>query len=280
MAYISYEAHRAEYKQLWDTMKIIRDASELQRVSNKIIQYKDVYQKVEKDTGVPWQMVGVIHLREAGEQDIGRWRGVLHNGEMIVGTNKKTRLVPAGRGPFATWHEAAVHALTEKGFCAIKQWPIERMLWAMEPYNGYGYRNKGLRSPYIWASTNHQQSGKYVADHVFDSTVMDTQVGCAAQLKYLGVGTSSKAAETTAATGTITTGVIAAFTFPHYAIPILIGAAVVALGVWLLMKKLKNKDNSNVKEDMGHTDLPIQVGQETMGQAGTLGGQMGTGTKD
>src|SRR5262249_54559480 len=67
-------------------------------------------------------------------------------------------------------------------------WPVSRMLWALEPYNGYGYRNKGLRSPYLWASTNHQQRGKYVRDRVFDPRVMDEQVGCAAQLKYLGVG--------------------------------------------------------------------------------------------
>jgi hypothetical protein len=79
------------------------------------------------------------------------------------------------------------------------------MLWALEPFNGYGYRNKNLRSPYIWASTNHQQKGKYVADGVFSYDVMDTQVGCAAVLKYLGVGKPSVTGPVagTAATGGI-----------------------------------------------------------------------------
>ena len=187
MAY-TYQQLTPEYQQLWDTMKIVRDAPELNRVATKIQLHKPVYERVEKATGVPWRLVAVIHLREAGEQDIGHWQCVLHNGEHIVGTGQKTTLVPEGCGPFATWHDAAVHALKQKGFDKIKEWPIPRMLWALEPYNGYGYRNKGLRSPYLWASTNHQQRGKYIRDRVFDPTVMDEQVGCAAQLKYLGVG--------------------------------------------------------------------------------------------
>jgi lysozyme family protein len=184
----TYQQLAPEYQQLWDTMKIVRDAAELNRVATKIQLHKAVYVQVENATGVPWQMIAVIHLREAGELDIGRWQCVLHNGEHIVATGRKTTLVPEGCGPFATWHDAAVHALKQKGFNKIKSWPISRTLWALEPYNGYGYRNKGLRSPYLWASTNHQQRGKYVRDRVFDPTIMDEQVGCAAQLKYLGVG--------------------------------------------------------------------------------------------
>lgn len=188
MSYISFETHGAEYKQLWDTMHVIRDDKELTRLSNKIKLSEEMYRKVQTLTGVPWQMVAVIHEREAGEQDIGRWLCVLHNGEKIVGTDKKTHLVPAGRGPFHDWVSAAVDALQLQGFDKYNDWSIARVLWALEPFNGYGYRNKGLRSPYIWASTNHQQLGKYVRDGVFDASVMDSQIGCAALLKYLNFG--------------------------------------------------------------------------------------------
>lgn len=214
MAY-SFERLGPEYKQLWDTMHIIRDDAELTRVSNKIIKYKSVYQEVEKATGVPWQMIGVIHEREAGEQDIGRFKGVLHNGELIVGTGRKTRLVPARRGPFDTWFDAAVDALKLEGFDKIKEWPVERILWALEPYNGYGYRNgphsNGIHyppmlSPYIWASTNHQQRGKYVSDGNFDPNVMDTQVGCAALLRYCGVGAKTISIPTQTAGGAVVVG--------------------------------------------------------------------------
>ena len=186
--YISFEKYGPEYQQLWDTMRIIRDAAELQRLSDKIKAHKDTYHTVELRTNVPWQMVAVIHVREAGEQDIGKWKCVLHNGERIIGTGQQTRLVPRGRGPFDDWISAAVDALQLQGFLQYHDWTVARVLWALEPFNGYGYRNKGLRSPYLWASTNHQQLGKYIADGVFDATVMDKQIGCAALLKYLEFG--------------------------------------------------------------------------------------------
>ncbi len=183
-----YEELAPEYQKLWDTMKVIRDAKQLDVMATKVKQHKSKYEEVQKETGVPWQLVAVIHIREAGLQDVGVFKGVLHNGQRIVGTGKKTTIVPAGRGPFKTWKEAAIDALKLKGFDKIKEWPVSRMLWALEPYNGYGYRYRGLPSPYLWASTNHQKPGKFVRDHVFDATVVDTQMGAAAMLKFLGVG--------------------------------------------------------------------------------------------
>jgi lysozyme family protein len=188
MAYISFEKYGPEYQSLWDTMHVIRDDKELQRLSDKIKLSEQMYRSVGI---VPWQMVAVIHVREAGEQDIGRWKCCLHNGEKIIGTDQKTHLVPAGRGPFHDWTSAAIDALRLQGFDKYTDWTVARVLWALEPFNGYGYRNKGLRSPYLWASTNHQQLGKYVADGVFDAHVMDSQIGCAALLKYLDFGGST-----------------------------------------------------------------------------------------
>jgi lysozyme family protein len=235
-----YITFAPEYKRLWGTMRIIRDTTQLQRLSDKIKKHRAVYERVEKDTGVPWQMVAVIHVREAGEQDIGRWTGVLHNGEDIVGTGRVTRLVPANRGPFSTWHESAVDALTMPGknFDKIKEWPIERVLAELEPFNGYGYRNKGLRSPYIWASTNHQQLGKYVRDGVFDPTVMDSQIGCAALLKYLEFGGKSRVNIPPEA-GPVVVGTGLAVAFPEY-LPYIIAAGIlIAAGIFIYRKFIK-----------------------------------------
>ena len=49
MAY-TYQQLAPEYQQLWDTMKIIRDAAELNRVATKIQLHKAVYERVEKRT--------------------------------------------------------------------------------------------------------------------------------------------------------------------------------------------------------------------------------------
>lgn len=190
MAYISFDKYGSEYQQLWDTMHVIRDDKELSRLATKLIANSIEYVRVENELGIPWQMVAVIHVREAGEQDVGKWQCVLHNGERIVGTGRKTVLVPANRGPFSSWVSAAVDALRIQGFDKYSDWSVARVLWALEPFNGYGYRNKGLRSPYLWASTNHQQLGKYIRDGVFDANVMDSQIGCAALLKYLEFGGS------------------------------------------------------------------------------------------
>jgi lysozyme family protein len=224
MAKYTYEQLKDEYQTLWNSMKIIRDTSSLHNVETKVNLYKETYKAVERSTGVPWQLVAVIHIREAGLSDVGVFKGVLHNGEKIVNTGRKTRIVPANRGPFSTWHDAAVDALKLKGFDKIKQWPVSRMLWALEPYNGYGYRNKGLRSPYLWASTNHQQRGKYVADHVFDPNAIDSQMGAAAMLKYLGIGSAPMIPPETAIL--IGTTVGAAY-FENYLVPIIIGGGLI-----------------------------------------------------
>ncbi len=49
----------------------------------------------------------------------------------------------------------------------------------LEQYNGLGYFNRGLPSPYIWSGTDQYIKGKYVADRVFDPNVVDKQLGCA-----------------------------------------------------------------------------------------------------
>jgi lysozyme family protein len=217
---LAFEKHAPEMQKLWDTMRIIQDASSLHNTATKIKQYQHVYEAVEKVTGVPWQLVACKHVREAGSADIGVWKGVLHNGQKIVGTNKKTTIVPKGMGPFnkyptdlENWKDAAVHALKRMGFDKVTDWTPGKMCAAAETFNGYGYRNKGLRSPYVWGSTNHEQLGKYIRDHVFDPSVEDTQVGVAALLKFLGVGQKSSVAKTVTKTtvgGTAAGGAVVA----------------------------------------------------------------------
>jgi hypothetical protein len=105
--------------------------------------------------------------------------GVLHNGEKIIGTGRKTRLVPRGKGPFDSWEQAAIHALRMKNLHKIKDWSDGRVCFELERYNGWGYqgRGKSKRSPYLWAGTNHQKAGKYVADGKYSSKAWDRQLG-------------------------------------------------------------------------------------------------------
>jgi len=132
------------------------------------------YQAVSAKTGVPWFVIAVIHERESSQD----WTGSLAQGDPW---NRVSVHVPAGRGPFKSWEEAAVDALVNCAPYAArnKDWSIGGLLTMLEQYNGVGYANKGRPSPYIWSGTDQYVSGKYVRDGVYDPSGVDKQLGCA-----------------------------------------------------------------------------------------------------
>jgi len=132
------------------------------------------YVAVAKKTGVPWWFIAVAHERESSQN----WKGSLAQGDPW---DKVSVHVPAGRGPFKSWEDAAVDALTNCGPFAArnKDWTIGGTLTMLEQYNGLGYFKRGLPSPYVWSGTDQYKSGKYVRDGVFDPNAVDKQLGCA-----------------------------------------------------------------------------------------------------
>lgn len=166
----------------WNVAKFTRSTN-INAVAENISRSRARYEAVSKATGVPWDVIGVIHYRESS----GNFAGVLHNGQKIIGKGTKTTLVPKGRGPFSTWEEAAIDALMN---CAPyagknKDWSIAGTLDILERYNGLGYRKKGLPSPYLWAGTDQYKIGKYVADGKYDPEHVDKQLGVAPILMKL-----------------------------------------------------------------------------------------------
>jgi len=166
----------------WKFAKFTR-SSEINAQAAKIASKRSRYEAVSKATGVPWDVIGVIHYREAS----GSFDGVLHNGQKIIGKGTKTTIVPKGRGPFSTWEEAAIDALVTAPPYAAKNtdWSIGGTLDLLEKYNGLGYRKNGLPSPYLWAGTNQYVKGKYVADGKYDPNHVDKQLGVAPILMKL-----------------------------------------------------------------------------------------------
>jgi lysozyme family protein len=168
-------ALQPEYARLWQAMTIHPSIlAELAAVAHKLIAAKPRYQSVEKATTVPWPIIAVIHERECGAD----FRCVLHNGERILGTGRKTTLVPKGRGPFATWEAAAEDALALDHLTAVRDWSIAHACYMLELYNGFGYRAHGVHSPYLWSGSNNYTRGKFVADGRFDAGAEDKQLGC------------------------------------------------------------------------------------------------------
>lgn len=177
MSSFSYGSKWPEYRAQWNAMEALDDEwrAQYKALGLEALSYKPRYQGVEVGTGVPWMMIAAIHMREASF-DFDTYLG---NGEPL---DQVTTLVPAGRGPFDSWEEGAIDALTYDGLTEVTDWRLEKMLFYCEKYNGTGYHSKGLPSPYVWAGTTIQEPGKYVADGKFDDDYWDTQPGCAGLL--------------------------------------------------------------------------------------------------
>lgn len=142
---------------------------------------KQAYEAISQQTLVPWFVIAVIHYRECGLNFMGN----LANGDPW---NHVTHHVPRGRGPFKSFHDAAVDALANCAPFAAKwkDWSAGGTLTLLELYNGVGYEDfHHESSPYVWGATNHEEWGKYVADGHWSSHVWDTQIGCAALLKSM-----------------------------------------------------------------------------------------------
>jgi lysozyme family protein len=167
-------ALKAANVERWQNAKTVRDCS---AAAKGLVAAKPRYQAVEAKTGVPWFVIAVIHERESGQN----WFASLAQGDPW---NRVSVHVPAGRGPFRSWEDAATDALAD---CAPylarnHDWSIGGTLTKLEEYNGLGYAARCVPSPYLWAGTNQYRSGKYVRDGVYDASAIDGQPGCAGLL--------------------------------------------------------------------------------------------------
>lgn len=87
-----------------------------------------------------------------------------------------SRHVPARRGPYKSWADAAIDTYSREGLTGI-DWTWPRFCYEGEMFNGFGYRAYGIHTPYDWAGTNDYTSGKFVADGKFSGSVVDQQLG-------------------------------------------------------------------------------------------------------
>lgn len=173
----------------WQAMQIRPSLiPSLDRVARRLVapSAKTRYQEVAAATRVPWFIIAVIHEREASQS----WAANIAQGDPW---NAVSRHVPKGRGPFSSWKDAALDALINCAPYAARwnNWTAGGALTLLEHYNGLGYANRGMPSPYIWASSDQYSKGKYVADGVFDPDAVDRQLGCAALIARMAALDSS-----------------------------------------------------------------------------------------
>ena len=166
------------YLYLWSKAQLNEEPlvkKKLMLYSSKVIANIKRYQFIQKETGVPWQVVAGIHGLEASFN----FNSYLHNGDKL---GIKTTHVPKGIGPLFTWEASAIDVLHRRHVEKIKHWSIPVCLKFCEAYNGLGVLNKHpeTNSPYLWSFTNLYTKGKYVADGKYDPNAVSKQVGVAA----------------------------------------------------------------------------------------------------
>lgn len=189
-----------KHEKLWETAQLRPEYRKfIDQVIDKVIDRKHRYETVANamGNGMPWWAVMNWHIMEAGHKQ-NPFLFHLHCGDPLTA---RTVNVPRGRpkanpgngskppsvtNPY-TWEESALDCLINVcKFQSIKDWSIGNYLWISEKFNGLGYHNKKINTPYVWSYTNHYGEppniGKYVADSKFDPKAISKQAGCAAYI--------------------------------------------------------------------------------------------------
>lgn len=237
------------YAKQWDHMEVrsSKQAS-FNQIAKRLIAAKDRYVTVQNQTGVPWYVIALIHEREASQN----FNTQLGQGDPL---SRVSTHVPRGMGPYVgsnAWERAAKDALHLDKLDQVTDWRLEKCLYYLELYNGWGYHSHGVPSAYVWAGSTVYSSGKYVADGVWSSSAVDTQAGCAPLLKcMMALDSSIKPIRETsgvsikpehAAPGAVIVGGAAAVNhYPHLALYIIPAIVVVSVLVWLGIRWYKNK---------------------------------------
>ena len=161
----------------------VRDLKDqISETLDRITAHSNQYIGAEEICGVPWWFIAVIHQLESS----GDFTKHLHNGDPLTA---RTVNVPEGRPlgePPFTWEESASDAMRLKTWDSSQvrrlpdgraDWTLPTALWRAESYNGFGYRYKGIRSPYLWAGCQHEEPGRYVKDRVWNPKAWSSQIG-------------------------------------------------------------------------------------------------------
>jgi lysozyme family protein len=188
---MKFEELQPDYEALWASMELKPSmAKSVEFYAAKIVSGRSRYEAVSEKTGVPWFVIGLIHMLEAGAE----FSRHLHNGDPL--TSKTVNVPkgrPAGKGPW-TWEESAIDAIVYDKLDKVTEWSLPRIAYCLESFNGWGYRkyHPEVANPYLWSGCTHYARGKYVEDPPGSATrwvadLESKQVGAMPVLRRLSV---------------------------------------------------------------------------------------------
>ncbi len=154
----------------------------VKEMAEKGLKSRPRYELVGDQLGIPWWFIAGLHQLESTYN----FSTHLHNGDSL---SARTFRVPAGRpsvgNPPFEWEKSAIDSLKQQKLDNLRDWSLPRALWRWERYNGFGYRRKGVPTPYLWSFSTIYKKGKFVGDGVFSANAMSKQCGAATMLKLL-----------------------------------------------------------------------------------------------
>lgn len=166
----TFDALKAEYTSDLSDMRFTK-SSEAIATAKRLLVNKSRFMTVQQQCGVP-----ALWLMPTFEREGPSFSAYFGNGDPL---NRPTRDVPRGRGPFATWEDGTIDALTLDHVTAHPPdgWTWEWACYQWEKWNGFGPREHGRPTGYLWSGTSIYQGGKYVSDGVWSPGTFDQQLG-------------------------------------------------------------------------------------------------------
>jgi lysozyme family protein len=172
----SFEALKSDYTQHLTAFQPTK-AHLAAITAKRLLQHRDRFLALQSLCGVPALWVMPVFERENPS-----FSSYLGNGDPL---DHPTTHVPAHRGPFNTWEEGASDALKLDHVDQCPEWTWEGACFEFEKWNGFGPRNHGRPSGYLWSGSNQYLGGKYIADGVWSRGTFDQQLGCVAIAKAI-----------------------------------------------------------------------------------------------
>ena len=188
-----YDKHAATAEKAKEDLSYGEHKAEVDAFAAKWEQNHARYEAVADKTGVPAKLIAAIHWREGS----GNFNTYLHQGDPL---GKPAVHEPKNIPIFYKWEDAAVHALNMKDGIrkdlgmSKETTDLAAMATYAEYYNGLGYNNRGVASPYVYSGTDQYKRGKYVSDGHYSATTKDEQVGVLALMNHAKGGEQTEKA--------------------------------------------------------------------------------------
>lgn len=176
-----FSALAPEYAQLLATVNVTK-TDEVDAVARKLLDrnHRPRLEPVCNATDVPLPLWASLCERESG----CRFDRNPAQGDPL---SRPSTHVPVGRPKLGappndhfpvTYEYAAIDAINYDHLNDNSApWTMTYACWKGEAWNGFGPRNHGIHTGYLWGGTNHYTRGKYIADGVWDPSHADVQLG-------------------------------------------------------------------------------------------------------